>query len=291
MATAGSKAGERSNPAQHEGFLRHGNFRWVWRAGALCVISIIGYLLMDAEPRPNGGSVFGYIAGTVATLLVLWLTLLGLRKRAITPGNWSLKAWVSAHVYLGLAVLVVATLHSGFQFGWNIHTLAYGLMVLVVVSGLFGVTVYALLPLHLSRNRGETTQKQMLETLKALDRQINEAAQPLSEAQAKVVQMSLDGSRVGGSLWRRLSGGHGGCGNRRALSRLKALRQRATDVQLPMLERMEELLQRKAAALGQVRRHLQIRAWLSVWLTVHVPATVALIAAITAHIFSVFIYW
>jgi hypothetical protein len=290
MATAG-KTGERSNPAQHEGFLRHGNFRWVWRAGALCVISIVGYLLMDAEPRPNGGSVFGYIAGTVAALLVLWLTLLGLRKRAITPGNWSLKAWVSAHVYLGLAVLVVATLHSGFQFGWNIHTLAYGLMVLVVVSGLFGVTVYALLPLHLSRNRGETTQKQMLETLKALDRQINEAAQPLSEAQAKVVQMSLDGSRVGGSLWRRLSGGRGGCGNRRALSRLKGLRQQATDVQLPMLERMEELLQRKAAALGQVRRHLQIRAWLSIWLTVHVPATVALIAAITAHIFSVFIYW
>jgi predicted permease len=255
------------------------------------VLAILGYLLVDAEPRPNGGSVFGYIAGTVATLLVLWLTLLGLRKRAITPGNWSLKAWVSAHVYLGLAVMVVTTLHSGFQFGWNIHTLAYGLMVLVVVSGLFGITVYAVLPRYLSRNRGETTQKQMLETLKALDRQINEAAQPLSEAQARVVQMSLDDSRVGGSLWRRLSGGRGGCGNQRALSRLKGLRRQANDVQLQMLDRMEELLLRKAAALSQVRRHLQIRAWLNVWLAFHVPATIALIAAITAHIISVFIYW
>lgn len=290
MAKAG-KTGERTNLVQHEGFLRHGNFRWVWRAGALCVIAILGYLLVDAEPRPNGGSVFGYVAGTVATLLVLWLTLLGLRKRAITPGNWSLKAWVSAHVYLGLAVMVVTTLHSGFQFGWNIHTLAYGLMVMVVVSGLFGITVYALLPRYLSRNRGETTQKQMLETLKALDRQINEAAQPLSEAQARVVQMSLDGSRVGGSLWRRLSGGRGGCGNQRALSRLKGLRRQASDVQLQMLDRIEELLQRKAAALLQVRRHLQIRAWLNVWLTIHVPATIALLAAITAHILSVFIYW
>ena len=285
------KTGERSNAVQHEGFLRHGNFRWVWRAAALCLIAVAGYFLIDAEPRPNGGSVDGYVAGTIAALLVLWLTLLGLRKRAITAGNWSLKAWVSAHVYLGLAVLVVATLHSGFQFGWNIHTLAYALMVLVVVSGLFGVTVYALLPRFLSRNRGETTQKQMLETLKALDRQINEAAQPLSEAQARVVQMSLDGSRVGGSLWRRLSGGRGGCGNRRALSRLKGLRRQATDVELQLLDRMEELLQRKAAALAQVRRHLQIRAWLSVWLAVHVPATIALIAAITAHVFSVFIYW
>ena len=290
MATT-EKTGERSNAVQHEGFLRHRNFRWAWRAGALCVIAVAGYLLIDAEPRPNGGSVYGYTAGTVAALLVLWLTLLGLRKRAITAGQWSLKAWVSAHVYLGLAVLVVATLHAGFQFGGNVHTLAYALMVLVVVSGLFGITVYALLPRHLSRNRGETTQKQMLETLKALDRQVNEAAQPMSEAQARVVQMSLDDSRVGGGLWRRLSGGRGGCGNRRALSRLPGLRRQAPDVELQMLDRMEELLQRKAAALGQVRRHLQIRAWISVWLALHVPATVALLAAITAHVFSVFIYW
>lgn len=285
------KTGERSNAVQHEGFLRHRNFRWAWRAAALCVIAAAGYLLVDVQPRPNGGSAYGYVAGTVAALLVLWLTLLGLRKRAITSGNWSLKAWVSAHVYLGLAVLVVATLHSGFQFGWNIHTLAYGLMVLVVVSGLFGITVYALLPRHLSRNRGETTQKQMLETLKALDRQINEAAQPLSEIQARAVQLSLDYSRVGGGLWRRLSGGGGGCGNRKALSRLRGLRRQTTEDQQPMLDRMDELLRRKAAALAQARRHLQIRAWLSVWLAVHVPATVALIAAITAHVFSVFIYW
>lgn len=290
MAKA-EKTGERSNAAQHEGFLRHRNFRWAWRAGILCLIALAGYLLVDVQPRPNGGSVFGYTAGTVATLLVLWLTLLGLRKRAITSGQWSLKAWVSAHVYLGLAVLVVATLHAGFQFGWNIHTLAYGLMVLVVVSGLFGVAVYAILPRYLSRNRGETTQKQMLETLKALDRQINEAAQPLSEAQARVVQMSLEDSRVGGGLWRRLSGGRGGCGNREALSRLRGLRRQASDVQLQMLDRMDELLQRKAAALAQVRRHLQIRAWLGVWLSIHVPATIALLAAITAHVFSVFIYW
>ena len=279
-----AKTGERSNPGQHDGFLGYRNFRWAWRAGVLCVVAIAAYFLVDAEPRPNGGSVFGYVAGTIAALL-------GLRKRAITSGDWSLKAWVSAHVYLGLAVMVVATLHSGFQFGWNIHTLAYALMVLVVVSGLFGITVYAILPRHLSRNRGETTQKQMLETLKALDRQINEAAQPLSEAQARVVQMSLDDSRVGGHLWRRLSGGRGGCGNQRALSRLTGLRRQATDVQLQMLDRIEELLQRKAAALAQVRRHLQIRAWLSVWLAVHVPTTIALIGAITAHVFSVFIYW
>ena len=64
-----AKTGERSNPGQHDGFLGYRNFRWAWRAGALCVIAIAAYFLMDAEPRPNGGSVFGYVAGTVAALM------------------------------------------------------------------------------------------------------------------------------------------------------------------------------------------------------------------------------
>ena len=43
----------------------------------------------------------------------------------------------------GLSLIVIVTLHTGFQFGWNVHTLAYGLMLLVIVSGIFGIVVYA----------------------------------------------------------------------------------------------------------------------------------------------------
>jgi hypothetical protein len=51
------------------------------------------------------------------------------------------------------------------------------------------------------------------------------------------------------------------------------------------------LLERKAAALARIRHHLRIKALLEIWLYVHVPATFALIAALGAHIFSVFFYW
>ncbi len=51
------------------------------------------------------------------------------------------------------------------------------------------------------------------------------------------------------------------------------------------------LLQRKAAALSRIRRHVRIRAMLEIWLYVHVPLTFALIAALAAHIISVFFYW
>ncbi|HWV59369.1 MAG TPA: hypothetical protein VN034_01855, partial [Sphingopyxis sp.] len=51
------------------------------------------------------------------------------------------------------------------------------------------------------------------------------------------------------------------------------------------------LLSQKQAALARLRKHLRIRALLEIWLYVHVPLTFALIAALSAHIISVFFYW
>src|SRR3546814_6920105 len=69
----------------------------------------------------NGGSWYGYTLGTIGAGLILWLTALGYRKRKMTNDYWSLKAWTSAHVYLGLSLMVVGTWHTGFQLGWNVH--------------------------------------------------------------------------------------------------------------------------------------------------------------------------
>jgi pimeloyl-ACP methyl ester carboxylesterase len=281
--------GKRSDAVRHEGFLRHRSYYWLKVAVVLSVAAVAGYLLIDVNPRPNGGSAYGYVLGTVSALLILWLTLLGIRKRAITPGAWSLKAWVSAHVYLGLSLIALATLHTGLQFGWNVHTLAYILMLIVIVTGIYGVIVYATLPRKLSENRGETTQKQMLEGLHALDRQLLEAAQPLDRNQAAVVQMSLEHTNIAGSFLRRLTNLHGDCRTRKAYASFK--RAKRTPLTAEALDEVTALLERKCAVLAQTRRHIQIRTLLSMWLYVHIPTTIALLAALTAHIVSVFFYW
>jgi hypothetical protein len=267
--------------ASHEGFLRHKNFRWAKLAVLLCAGAIAGYALVDVPGRHYGGTPFGYALGTVSTLLILWLTMLGVRKRAMTRGRWSLKGWTSAHVWLGLSLVVLATLHSGFRFALDVHTLAWALMMLVVVSGLYGIAVYAALPLALGDSRGEMTRPQMVDALAKLDAQLEAAAQPLALGDAAAVRRALAEDPFAAGLARRLSGSDARSPTRRAIALLRPTGETA----------VVAMLERKAAALAQVRRHLRIRALLEVWLYVHVPLTFALLAALAAHILSVFFYW
>ena len=285
MASRGAAQTRLGSGGSHEGFLRHRRFRWAKAALLLSLIAVAAYAMTDVQPRHNGGSWLGYTLGTIGAAMILWLTMLGVRKRAMTRGRWSLKGWTSAHVYLGLSLIVVATLHAGFQFGLNVHTLAYVLMMLVIVSGLYGIAAYATLPDALSDNSAEMTRPQMIDAVVKIDQQLQGAAQPLSGEDAAIVRLSLGEDPFRAGLVRRLTGNHSNCRNAKALRLMRAAPSGADGA------RVVDLLERKAAALGRIRRHLRIRALLEVWLYVHVPLTFATIAALAAHIVSVFFYW
>lgn len=277
---------ERVRERRHEGFLRYAGFRWAKISGGLCLLIIVSYALVDVTPRHNGGSWYGYTLGTIGAGLILWLTALGYRKRKMTSDHWSLKAWTSAHVYLGLSLIVVGTWHTGFQLGWNVHTLAWALMMLVILSGLYGVIVYATLPQALSNNREQMTQMQMLEAIRAFDRQLHSAAQPLTPEDTAPVLAALDEDPFAGGIVARLSGRYPDCATAAALRTL-ALSRSSGEAR----EKVVGLLRQKEAALARLREHLRIRGLLEIWLYVHVPLTFALIAALSAHIISVFFYW
>ncbi len=278
---------ERVRERRHEGFLRYANFRWAKISGGLCLLIIVSYALIDVRPRPSGGTWYGYTLGTIGALLILWLTALGYRKRKMTSDHWSLKAWTSAHVYLGLSLIVVGTWHTGFQLGWNVHTLAWVLMMLVILSGLYGVVVYSTLPAALSNNRDEMTQMQMLEAIRAFDRQLHAAAQPLTPEDTAPVLAALDEDPFAGGIGARLSGRYANCATAAALAALRQSRSHDAEARAKVIG----LLSQKQAALARLRQHLRIRALLEIWLYVHVPLTFALIAALSAHIISVFFYW
>ncbi len=281
---------EQRQASDHEGFLAHRNMRWLKIAVTLCLIAITSYLWIDVTPRHNGGSWYGYTLGTIGLLLIVWLSLLGIRKRTMSPGRWSLKAWTSAHVYLGLALVVIATLHTGFQLGWNVHTLAYALMMLVILSGAYGITVYAALPAALSNNAQQMTRKEMVEALAAIDRQLETAAQPLGREESDLVIAALEQDTFAWGIGARLTGRYRKCATIRALSYFASDWSRPVGSEEPK-DKVRALLGRRKSQLDQIRRHMKIKALLEVWLYVHVPATFALLAALTAHVISVFYYW
>jgi hypothetical protein len=290
MATGANRT-HLGSGGSHEGFLRHRRFRWLKVALLLSLAAAIVYVMTDVQPRHNGGSWLGYTLGTIGALLILWLTMLGIRKRAMTRGRWSLKSWTSAHVYLGLGLIVIATLHTGFQFGWNVHTLAYALMMLVILSGIYGIAVYSTLPDGLSDNRAEMTRPQMIDAVAKIDQQLQAAAQPLSVEDAGIVRLSMSEDPFRGGVFRRLTGNFSNCRNAKALQQMRARGAAAEGEAAAAIARVVELLERKSAALGRIRRHLKYKALLEVWLYVHVPITFATIAALAAHIVSVFFYW
>ena len=280
------------NPkARHQSFLLYNGQFYMRVALVLCLLAIGAYVFSHPSPRHSGGDWLGYTLGTVSALLIVWLTLLGIRKRAITPGRWSLKAWTSAHVYLGLSLIVLATLHTGFQFGWNVHTLAYALMLVVIGSGMFGVYYYATLPKLMSDNRAETGGAQMLEEISALDVDLGQAAQPISEADAKWVQRSIEAKNFSRALNVRLARQHPRCATARALEALRSSAGGKTGGARDSLGRVVALLERKQALLERARRHIRYKTLLELWLYVHVPITFALLAALIVHIISVFYFW
>ena len=282
---------EERRSASHESFLAHRAYFWARVAAFLSLFVVLTYVLVDVEPRHNGGSWYGYTLGTIGAGLIVWLAWLGIRKRRPTPGRWSLKAWTSAHVYLGLSLVIIGTLHTGFQLGWNVHTLAWVLMMLVILSGAYGITVYATLPQALSENRREMTREQMIETLATIDRQLEAAAQPLARGDADRVIAALEQDVFAAGLLARFRGPGSRDATRAALRHISTDRAYDDDQDDLAQQKVRALLGKRAAQIDQIRRQMQLKALLEIWLYVHVPLTIALLAALTAHVVSVFYYW
>ena len=62
---------EKRRDSDHESFLAHKRMRWLKVALALSLAAILGYAFADVEPRPNGGTWYGYTLGTIGALLIV----------------------------------------------------------------------------------------------------------------------------------------------------------------------------------------------------------------------------
>jgi hypothetical protein len=276
---------------RHQSVLEYARFRWLKGALWLSVLCGAVYLWHDPPLKPYGGTWLGYTLGTIGALLILWLLWFGVRKRRYASRVGSVQGWLSAHVYLGTALLVVATLHTGFELGWNVHTLAYVLMVATIASGFYGTYIYLSVPGLMTANRGDETLEAMILKIADLDTEIREKALSLPDQILKVVNASLDGTRLGGSFGRILSGNDRNCPTAAAVRELPEIGKRLSGDMAKLNHEVFTLLLQKNELLARARRDLRFKARLDLWLYFHVPLAIALLAALATHVISVFLYW
>ncbi len=288
----------------HRNLLLFRGARYLWWSLGLLLISGVLYTTQGNVQPPNGGTWQGYVLGTIGAVLILWLTALGVRKRAYRSTLGSVQGWTSAHVYLGTALLIIATLHAGFQVGWNLHTLAYVLMFVVIASGFFGLYSYLNNPVLIAQNREGGGRAELFAELFELDKQSRSLAQKCAPEVGIAVGSSIERTTLGGGVYKQLFSGDDSLFVRGAGAPLRNVDQQAVidfvaerlpratkGIEAANLQQLIVLLCRRQAVLRRIRRDIRLRGWLKIWLYFHIPVTFALLFALVAHILSTFAYW
>jgi hypothetical protein len=136
-------------------------------AGFVLVPSVwFGLAWLDRVPWPAGSSPPEFWCGVVAGAIVLFEMTLWYRKRMsrgrrrflgipLPRARW----WMFWHVWLGLAAIPLAVVHSGMRFtGWGTASAwVMGLFLLVSASGIYGLLLQQWLPRRLLHDFPEET--------------------------------------------------------------------------------------------------------------------------------------
>jgi hypothetical protein len=271
--------------------------------GIICIA-----IYMSSDNPANGGTWQGYTLGTLGAFIIVWLTLLGIRKRSYRSSLGTVQGWTSAHVYLGLVLLLIGTLHCGYQFGWNIHTLAYVLMVIVIISGMYGLWLYLMLPNSMERNRKNLSRENMLRQFDHFNQEAVIIAADLPADIQNAVGSAIKYTTLGGSAFAQIRAKDSSRVSLDASQPLKLVDNRDQQAllsyvahELPKpkhsteqhekLQALLDVLSQRKTLLNSLRLDMNRQTLLHIWLVVHIPFSIALLGVLTAHIISVFFYW
>lgn len=307
---------------QHSTLLEYKNYRYFKIVSLLMISAVLAYLFDQPEMGAYGGSWLGYMFGILSTLIVVVLTLYGVRKRLPSmrterrnllnasspqqdaperrkrPANWprhhgaTLQGWLSAHTYLGVALIVLATLHTGFQFGWNVHTLAYALMMIVIISGCYGIYAYLRMPRLMTANMdGINTFDALLLEIDNLDKQASVKSLQFSDDICAIVRKARQETLIGGNFFRQLTAYQRNCPTAKAVQQLQVLGKSLKYDQLKSFDDLFLIMAHKETLVRRARRNVMYRARLEFWLYLHAPLSIAFLTALIAHIIAIFFYW
>ncbi|HNZ55811.1 MAG TPA: hypothetical protein PKL58_00475 [Methylophilaceae bacterium] len=266
------------------------NYRYFKWAVLVILVAFAAYLWFEPAVGHYGGSWLGYGLGTISAMMVFWMAWYGVRKRRYRSSG-STQGWLSAHIYLGTALTVLVTLHTGFRFGLNIHTFAYAMLLIVVVSGFFGNYAYMIYPRLMTENMGEDSLDGLLLRIAETDKLARQIALVMPDEINFTVDRACRETYIGTRLLEQLRGYQEDCPTEKAVKKLTVMGNELAPEQRKLYRELYSIMVRRQTLVKRVRQELMYRARLGIWLYFHVPFAIALITAMLVHIIAVFLYW
>ncbi|CAN1503863.1 MAG: DUF2561 family protein [Sulfuritalea sp.] len=275
---------------QHSNIFDYKRYRYFKLAVIIILIAFAAYLIFEPAVGHYGGSWLGYSLGTASAALVFLLAWYGVRKRRYRSSGTT-QGWLSAHIYLGTALTFLATFHSGLHFGLNIHTVTYGILLVVVVSGFFGNYAYMIYPRLMTENMGEDNLDGLLLRIAESDKMARQIALLMPDDINDTVSRACRETSIGVSLLEQLKGFQPDCPSAMAVQELTMLGNDLPIEHRKLYRDLYSIMVRRESLVRRARQDLMYRARMGFWLYFHVPFAIALLMAMVSHVIAVFFYW
>jgi len=121
-----------------------------WAIGSLGIFAAALALYLfetwGTERGARGGSAIGLFLGVVGFGFMIFAAALGARKRVPTWRIGRAKAWMKGHLWLGLLSLPLILFHGGFHFGGTLTRVLMWLLIITVMSGVYGAALQHYIP-------------------------------------------------------------------------------------------------------------------------------------------------
>jgi hypothetical protein len=305
--------------------------RWILLVVAALVVTAGWYFAaaFASGELPGGGSLPGFTFGLVGGGIIIFEFLLWPRKRYRAARFGSAKAWLRAHIWLGLFVLPLLILHSGFRFGGTLSTVLLLLLIVVVVSGAVGLVLQQFVPGRLLEEvPGETIPTQLERVMTQLYKEADALARaacglPAEQADEKETEepvlsyLPADVSRgrtiakaapakpgsapaIDVDVLRRfqertlipyLRDSRGGRSPLRSASQATVLFDDLRNSVPSSVQATVDALEDLCERRRQLEQQQRLHFWLHSWLLVHVPLSGALLVLMFVHAVFALKYW
>lgn len=265
--------------------------RWRWAtavAAAACgVLFLVNLLLFEVDPAGSWGLAYG----TAAVVLLLVVSLYGMRRRAMWLAArihlGRARSWLYLHLSAGTLFLLLMLMHSGFALPSGSLTFwLWALSLWTVLSGFVGLALQQWLPRVLGSGLDVEVLYERIPELVAEIRAkaqavVATATEPVQDVYARSVAPALVGPRRRMSFFFDITGGRS-----EGLRQLDFLHGLLADDEKAKLAELARLYRTKR----QIDAHYTLQRALRWWLWGHLPVSIVVWILLLLHLFTVFYY-